>query len=275
MAAQGIGRDAGEVVTRNPSLIATDCPSAASMRRLVGLRSLSSTATKERVPHDEVAGMLMQCRERGTSATAEAMPVISSIDDAYRVQGAMLSVESSLGAVTGFKMGACAAAPQQALGLSDPFRAPLFSETFRSSPATAPFAGLAVVEAEVGFVLGHSLPPRDGGAAYSEEEVWAAVQRVHATIELCGTRCTFEGATPLQKIADGGPSLPAHPIFATQLFRRRSLPRRARPAARMPGRTHARTHSTPPPTPPQHAPTPPITHARHARHPPTRTQAST
>ena len=48
--------------------------------------------------------------------------------------------------------------------------------------------GAGLVEAEVGLVLAHDLPPKPDLSKYTPEEAWEAVDSVVAVIELCGRR---------------------------------------------------------------------------------------
>jgi hypothetical protein len=48
--------------------------------------------------------------------------------------------------------------------------------------------GAGLVEAEVGLVLAHDLPPKPDLSKYTPEEAWEAVDSVVAAIEICGRR---------------------------------------------------------------------------------------
>ena len=86
---------------------------------------------------------------------------------AYVIQRELLALgEKVTSPRIGWKVGATAAGPQQALGLSGPFSAPLFKRQLSEGPATAlslsAMGGLGVtVETELGFTLRKDLPPQD------------------------------------------------------------------------------------------------------------------
>lgn len=59
---------------------------------------------------------------------------------------------------------------------------------------------VAVIEAEIGMIVGKELTPR--GRPYSQREVWEAVDRVAACFEVVGSRIGWSDALPAHKIAD-------------------------------------------------------------------------
>ncbi|MBV9736357.1 MAG: fumarylacetoacetate hydrolase family protein [Acidisphaera sp.] len=105
--------------------------------------------------------------------------------DAYAIQD---EVAKRLGPVGGWKVGS--ATPQ-----SEPFRAPIQADAIFENTDRVPASLFHVigVEAELAYRFGRDLPPRD--AAYTREEVLAAVDTLHPVIELVDTRFTAPGAT--------------------------------------------------------------------------------
>jgi len=92
-------------------------------------------------------------------------------------------VAEARGPVGGWKVGA--ADPG-----ATPGAAPLNSADLQMTPGPLPASRFNVigVEAEIAYLLGRDLPPRD--APYSREEVLDAVESLHPVIELVDTRFT-------------------------------------------------------------------------------------
>jgi len=92
----------------------------------------------------------------------------------------------------GWKCGGTAEAAQQRLGVTEPFRGPLFDDMFHDASGeeivTIPMEPLGVkgVEIEFGLVLSSDLPPRD--KEYTQREVFDAVNEVMPIIEVCASR---------------------------------------------------------------------------------------
>ena len=142
-----------------------------------------------------------------------------SVADLYATHLAIAKhplVESELGGIGGYKIGAPGGAGEVAIS------APLFKRFLVEAPGrglSASFIGLCQIEPEIGVVMGADLPPRD--RPYSVEDAWAAVDSVVLIIECCGQRSTPEAAeavtSALGKYADTlssggivlGPRLPA------------------------------------------------------------------
>ncbi len=124
------------------------------------------------------ARLLLDARERGRAITAlplHARP--QSAADAYALQDAQLR---ALGPIGGWKVGARTAD-------AEPNCAPLpASLVFRSPQHFAARFPLYLVEAEIAFTLARDLPPR--AAAYTEDDVAAAIASVHAAIEVLASR---------------------------------------------------------------------------------------
>uniref|UniRef100_A0A6U4N5A2 N-acetyltransferase domain-containing protein n=2 Tax=Hemiselmis andersenii TaxID=464988 RepID=A0A6U4N5A2_HEMAN len=119
---------------------------------------------------------------------------VSSLVQAYQLHSAISRAGET---IHGWKVGATNDAAMQRLGLSTPFRAPLFSPNVRRGPCPVAFEELGVklsaLECEFAFRMAKALPPRQGRAcvpntAYTEEEVWAAVECLMPAIEIAATR---------------------------------------------------------------------------------------
>lgn len=110
--------------------------------------------------------------------------------EAYRVQDALHAILAAggLGALAGHKIGCTTAVMQRFLGIDHPCAGGVFAtRVFRESVALPFDSFLHVgVETEIAVMLGRDLPPRD--AAYSADEVGAAVSAVAAAIEIVDDR---------------------------------------------------------------------------------------
>ena len=86
-----------------------------------------------------VALWLLSKRENNDFITdAEQLPPITTISEVYDCHYEMTKIKSTLGVHVGWKCAACAPAVMKALGISEPFRAPLFSERVAASPGQYP-----------------------------------------------------------------------------------------------------------------------------------------
>ena len=132
-----------------------------------------------------------------------------SMDDVYGIHSALTATSSTLGTHVGWKCGACSPAAQASFGISEPFRAPLFKDRIFTEQRTAvdtAKVNLTILEAEFGFIMSKSLPPR-GGKKYTAAEVMAAVSVVLPAVEVCASRWSGEAlaqSTPFHRLADGG-----------------------------------------------------------------------
>jgi 2-keto-4-pentenoate hydratase len=126
---------------------------------------------------EHAASLLVEARRQHVQVGALA-PGPARPEDAYAVQDA---VARRLGPVAGWKVGA--RAPGHL-----PNAAPLLATLVRPSPANWPSSSLHMIgiEAELAFRLGGDVPPREG--AVSRDEIWGAVESVHAAIEIVDTR---------------------------------------------------------------------------------------
>jgi 2-keto-4-pentenoate hydratase len=103
----------------------------------------------------------------------------------------------------GWKIAATSAAGQAHINVDGPLAGRLLAEMVAEDAATLPFGAnrMRVAEAEFAFRMGRDLPPRD--AAYTMEEVMAAVASLHPAIEVPDSRfADFTRAGAAQLIAD-------------------------------------------------------------------------
>ena len=112
------------------------------------------------------------------------------------------------GEISGWKCGATNAAAQELLGLSEPFRGPLYPdmmiEVSEEHDPLEPFAidkhGISGVEAEFGLWITQTLTPRD--EPYTMREVFESVGGVSPVLEICCSRFVTKQAAPWI-VADG------------------------------------------------------------------------
>ena len=119
--------------------------------------------------------------------------VPATADEAYAVQDIQAR---RLGRIVGWKVGA----PSPG---AEPNCAPLFADLVASSPArfAAERFPLGGIEGELAFRFGKDLPPR--AKPYGEDEVWQAVDTLHAAIELVDSRfADFRAVDKLALLAD-------------------------------------------------------------------------
>lgn len=145
---------------------------------------------------ETLAQRLLAARQSGTGMAAPAAELTPlSADEAYAVQDL---VAARLGRIAGWKVGAAGPA-------APPNCAPLFAELMAPSPARFAAARfpLGGIEGELAFRFGRDLPPR--GDAFGEDEVWQAVDTLHAAIELVQSRYAgFPTIDKLALLADNG-----------------------------------------------------------------------
>lgn len=129
-------------------------------------------------------------------------PAPESVEGLYETHLAIQShplVESELGGLGGYKLGAIGAEGEACL------YAPLFRGFFVESgeQMSVDAIHMSAVEAEFGIVMGSDLPPKS--EPYTTEEVWGAVGDVVPCIECCGKRGTpeaYAASTKLGSFAD-------------------------------------------------------------------------
>ena len=149
------------------------------------------------------------CGMRYPAIRREAeLPDLSSLQDVFETHDHMLQSPhcQRLGGFGGYKLGW----KNNPLIAADPLRlhamySPIFAGCFFPSGAEISLSHHKVfaAEAEYGFVMRHTLLPRD--EAYTAEEVWAAVHWVEPVIEIIGARlASFSGAntSPYHLLAD-------------------------------------------------------------------------
>jgi 2-keto-4-pentenoate hydratase len=135
-------------------------------------------------------------RARRDRAWIEALPEGARPADAAEVAAIQRLVAEGRGPVGGWKVGA--ANPQ-----AEPGAAPLnvVDLHLTPEPLSASRFNVTGVEAEIAYMLGRDLPPRE--APYSREEVLDAVESLHPVIEIVDTRFTrLKVADPLSHNAD-------------------------------------------------------------------------
>ena len=129
-----------------------------------------------------------------TALPDDARP--GTADDGYAVQKAFIAAWGE--AVAGWKAGATAVPIQQKFGLTEPFLGPFFAPSVMQSPAVASAGAFehrvlspgakpgVALEVEFAFRLGRDLAARS--AAYSEDEVLAAIDAVVPAFEIISPR---------------------------------------------------------------------------------------
>lgn len=143
---------------------------------------------------DKAAELLDAARKtaRLTSLDAKLQP--QTIDDAYAVQAAIARRQ---GGAAGWKIMAIVPQQREALKVDRPIAAPLFKAYCAESPARLPRRSFIEpgLECEFDYVLGRDLPAR--AAAYSAEEVLAAVSVLRPAIEIVDARIARPAPTPM------------------------------------------------------------------------------
>ena len=157
--------------------------------------TLQSTGARE-AQLLEASNLLMDARRNSEPIDdlPEALRPVT-LDEAYFIQDQLSSV---YGDVAGWKVGAPSAD-------ATPLYAPMPHIWLGPWGAPAPHAQQRFlgVEAEVAFILGSDLPPRD--TPYTRDEVYAAVASCHPAIELLESAFhdpTSPATSPLSSIAD-------------------------------------------------------------------------
>lgn len=110
-----------------------------------------------------------------------------TLDDAYAVQGELVSLKSRAGAqITGRKIGLTSKTMQRALNIETPDSGVLFDDMHFDSGVSVPKGRFIEprVEAEIAFVMGSPLQ----GAEVTRDDVLAATDYVAASLEILDTR---------------------------------------------------------------------------------------
>jgi 2-keto-4-pentenoate hydratase len=154
------------------------------------------------IDHGEAARLIASHWRAGTKL--DALPVAlrpRSTADGYRAQAALAAALDDT--AIGWKLAATAEPGQRHIGVSGPIAGRLFSRRVLAGGGELPMDGnrMRVAECEFVFELGTDLPPRE--AAYSREEVMAAVAHLRPGLELPDSRfADFAGAGEAQLAAD-------------------------------------------------------------------------
>jgi 2-keto-4-pentenoate hydratase len=154
----------------------------------------------------EAAGLIFEHWRAGTRMHALPPHLTPRSDaDGHAIQAALTRLSGAK--PVGWKIAATSAAGQAHIGVSGPLPGRLHADHCYEDGATLPFGGNAmqVIEAEFAFVMGRTLSPRpasysQGPAPYSQEDVVAAVDRLHLALEIPDSR--FEDFAAM-----GGPAL--------------------------------------------------------------------
>lgn len=159
---------------------------------------MTDTDTLNRLADD-----LWQARLEGTTIAPERADVVVSLQDAYAVQARQVSAAGL--PLVGWKLGATAAAALEAMGLDEPFVAPLLERFTLANGGPVPLFPVhgPKLETEFAIRLGADLPPRD--TPYTRTDMADATAGVGGAFEVIGSR--FGPMVPkagLRTIADGG-----------------------------------------------------------------------
>jgi 2-keto-4-pentenoate hydratase len=125
----------------------------------------------------------------------------TTAEQGYAAQAQLPTVSGR--SVVGWKIAATSTNGQAHINVSGPLAGRLLSGQVFDSGATVPSAGnrMWVAEPEFAFVMGQDLPPQ--AAAYTPEQVMAAVATLHPAIEVPDSRMApFTAAGEAQLLAD-------------------------------------------------------------------------
>ncbi len=145
---------------------------------------------------DEVVAHLVAARRGGPRVLGERVAsALRSSDDAYAVQSRVGAIAWPGDEATAWKAGADS---RDAL----PIAAPIMPALIVDDGGVARGAlSQRIVEAEIAYRFGIDLPPRD--TPYTTDEVAAAIESMHAAIEVVSSRIVdFPDVPPLAKLAD-------------------------------------------------------------------------
>ncbi len=135
---------------------------------------------------DAIAAAIVETRKALGKMEDYPGPAPQDLGQALEIQDAVVRQFGE--PVAGWKIGCTSKAAQETLGTDGPFFGPLIGSRFYASGAqveTAP-TSLRVVEPEIALRLGHDLAPRS--EPYSVEDVMAAVETVHPSLEVIDRR---------------------------------------------------------------------------------------
>ncbi len=152
----------------------------------------------------DLATLLWNARITGGTIDPASVAPPATPEEAYSVQERIVALSGDR--VVGFKVGSTSIEAQRMLGTDEPGAGALLERFVLSSPAVVKIAPShqPCVEGEFAFRMRADLPSR--GAAYTREEVAAAVGAVGGAIEVVGSRFAggLRGQGRLRTTADGG-----------------------------------------------------------------------
>lgn len=151
-------------------------------------------------PVERMAQALLAARAAGTRV--EALGVVLSVEDAYRVQDI---VAAGRGPVAGWKIGCTSAMAQAYLGIEHPFAGAVHAADVHASPARLSAAAFRQrgIEGEFALRLGRDLTPADG--PFDAEGLRGAVDAVIPAIEVIEPRfANWRAVGAAATIADHG-----------------------------------------------------------------------
>ncbi|PWV97759.1 2-keto-4-pentenoate hydratase [Hoeflea marina] len=150
-----------------------------------------------------LADTLWTARGSGPLLPRSALAGIAGLDEAYLIQQQLAAMDP--GPVAAWKIGATSPAALAAIGLDEPFFAPVKRPNMHLGAAVMAVraAHAPLLETEFAVCMGRDLPAR--GTPYGRDDIALATASVHAAFEVVATR--FEGGVAqsgLLAIADGG-----------------------------------------------------------------------
>lgn len=147
----------------------------------------------------DLADRLAAARSEARLAKLNPADMITSVEDAYRVQTELAKRAGN--DVRGWKVTALAPADQKKYGSSRPVAGALLGLYVHSAPVSVSLSSLVapLLECEVAFVLGEDLPAQN--APYSQKQIEAAISAVVPVFELADLRVDA-GSPDLLKLAD-------------------------------------------------------------------------
>ena len=135
---------------------------------------------------DTIAAAIVETRKALGKMNAYPGPAPETPSEALAIQDAVVRHFGE--PIAGWKIGCTSKAAQETLGTDGPFFGPLIGSRFYASGAQVETAAtsLRVVEPEIALRLGKDLPPKS--EAYTVEDVMAAVETVHPSLEVIDRR---------------------------------------------------------------------------------------
>lgn len=135
---------------------------------------------------DTIAAAIVETRKALGKMETYPGPAPENLAEALKIQDAVVRHYGE--PVAGWKIGCTSKTAQETLGTDGPFFGPLIGSRFYASGAQVETAAtsLRVVEPEIALRLGQDLAPR--AEPYSVEEVMAAVDTAHPSLEVIDRR---------------------------------------------------------------------------------------